>query len=155
MLITEHIRDFVCKETLVFWAGNIGHDGYCDMFRSAGLVIHEDRQHITIYLTDKYAAHIIHNLEHGKQLSFLVASILSFESYQFKGLYLSSCQASQEDEKQISVYTEKILPTLKDLGLNHLFIYPFINGSKTAITLSLLEIFEQTPKPGTGNAISI
>jgi len=154
MLITEHIRDFIHNDTLVFWAGNIGTDGFCDVFRSAGLVIHPDGKHITIYLTDEYASKIIRNLEYGNELSFLVASILTFESYQFKGNYLSSHPASGEEEKQIAFFTEKIIPALETQRLATFFIYPFVNGRKTAITIRVREIFEQTPKQGAGKAVS-
>jgi len=155
MTVPEHIINYIANEPLVFWAGNIGSHGFCDIIRSAGVTIHEGGAHLTFFITTPYSSHLLKNLHYGEEVSLLITSVASFESYQFKGEFLSSHSATDAEEKQTICFTERILKVLKAQGINTDVLIPFIHGPKTAINFKIRVIFEQTPKQGTGKIISI
>ena len=155
MKIPDHIIRFINIEPLVLWAGNIGPEGFCSFVRSAGLSIPEENDdHLTFYLTKPYASELLKNLPEGIELSLLVTSLASFESYQFKGELVSNHTASETEEEQIRPIITRALNALEAQGMNSNILPPFINGPKLGIKLRLKEIFDQAPKQGAGKIIS-
>ena len=93
------------------------------------------------------------NLENNKMIAFVQANPIGFECYQFKGTYLRSYEASDEDRTLVENWMKDFDEVMfkYDLGriTSNLLHYPIV-----VIEFEIDQIFEQTPKIGTGNPIT-
>jgi hypothetical protein len=150
------IKKCMLESPVVLWLGNVGPDGYCDVIRASGLMLHEAESRITVYVADRYVGPLRENIRRGiRELSLLITCIESYASYQFKGDFVSIHAASPQEEAETRHFVERFIEVSTRQGLHgEEIMRTFGTGPQTAITLQIREIFDQTPKPGTGNKIS-
>jgi len=79
--------------------------------------------------------------------------VMSAESYQFKGKFINAAKANEEDMAFFDQYMTGFDDLVAALGLNRGIVYTYPHSSMICITMEVQEIFEQTPKKGTGQKI--
>lgn len=119
-----------------------------------GGLVSPDRESLTIYVLEVKSKKILQNLIENGKFALTVNHPLSLETYQFKGIFVSSRPANPQDKAIQTIYNNKIIALLSPIyphftdRYNQMVMKPMVS-----ITLKIDEIFEQTPGPGTGNKV--
>ena len=119
--------------------------------------VSKDRKNITFYMPKVMLRNHLDNLLDNGKVALNVGAIPSHETYQFKGGYLSHHDCDAEDIEGIRRMLAKYKIGLSRFGMpdEQLSIVDKYNIEPSiGITFEVQEIFEQTPKPGTGNKIN-
>lgn len=154
MLISENIVQLTSSPEVAFWASNLGPQGFCDLSRISGIKIEKDGKHLTFYIPKSFFPLIASNLKDRPKISLLLASLRNFESYQIKGEYLSHEECEKEDIAYYQPMVSGLIDISNSMGLNGNKIFDsFLEEPNIAVKVLCKEIFEQTPKPGTGNKL--
>ena len=154
MILTNNIKKIPQQSDFVFWAGSVGEKNVCELTRVSGFMIEEDNEHITFFLPKGLFAIIEPTLKTGSKISFLMASILNFESYQVKGVYKSHQLCTEESVDYYRLKVLKIIDILSGMGLDGNSVFGFLlDQPSVAVTIHCNEMYEQTPKPGTGGKL--
>ena len=119
----------------------------------AGAIVHDDRQTITFFVTERRSKRILSDLEHNGRVAMAIAQA-SHEAYQLKGSYVSSHPASDEEYAFQEAYRSKLWPALAEFWPEEM-VKPMILGAvyrpSVAITFRVEEVFLQTPGPRAGS----
>jgi len=94
------------------------------------------------------------NLENNKMIAFVQANPIGFECYQFKGTYLRSYEASDEDRTLVENWLKDFDDIMAKYELEVPITYNWLHDPIVVIEFEIDQIFEQTPKIGTGNPIT-
>ena len=111
-----------------------------------------DGNHIKIFLDGKTAGRIFQNLEDNQLVSVTTCSNI-FESYQFKGKSIRWAESSEEEIRMVDVYMKNFGESMKDFGLGENFVYKYPHSQMVTLWMEVTDIFEQTPKIGTGQKL--
>ena len=115
MILSDKIKKIPSHSDFVFWAASVGGNSICELTRVSGFIIEEDNEHITFFLPKKLFAIIEPTLRTGSEISFLMASIKNFESYQVKGEYKIHHTCTEENLDFYRLKVLKIIDILSDL----------------------------------------
>jgi len=111
-----------------------------------------DDNHIRIFFDNKSAGRIFQNLQ-DNQLVTVVMCSFTFESYQFKGKSIRWAEATEEELEMIDDYFRKFTESMAGFGLGEDFVYKYPHSQMMSLLMEVSEIFEQTPKIGTGQKV--
>ena len=153
-MITNRIEEIAQLAGFPIWISIAKPNATCELVRATAFSVEPDREHIKVCIPECMKVQLQHVLLKGSPISFLLASLKDFESYQIKGIItdFSTCERDQLN-KQMELLETTIAQT-NALGLHGDKILGFLSkGPFTSITMSSQEIFEQTPKLGTGSRI--
>jgi len=155
MKISERILKVSPRKEFVYWAASVNHKLESKLSRVAGFAVSEDQEHLTFFLPKKLFAQMGPTLKPGVKMSLLMASVIDFESYQIKGRYIKHELCTPEN---IAFYKQKVLnimEVLDGMGLNGKGVFSFLlDQPSIAVTMYCEEMYEQTPKPGTGKKLT-
>ena len=87
-------------------------------------------------------------------ISFVQANPIMLECYQFKGIYLRSNEASDEDRTLVENWLKDFNDIMIKYELEDRIVYNLQHEPIVVIEFEIDQIFEQTPKIGTGNPIT-
>ncbi|TVZ26915.1 hypothetical protein JM83_1914 [Gillisia sp. Hel_I_86] len=155
MEITERIKTISGLQEFLFWVASVNKNKICELTRVAGYTIEVDNEHIIIFLPKQLFEIIEPTLEADSKISFLMASILNFESYQIKGKYVSHQMCTEENVNLYQPKVLKIIEILSGMGLDGDGIFGYLlDQPSIAVRMRFTEVYEQTPKPGTGGKLT-
>lgn len=154
MIVSDKIKKIPHRSDLVFWVASVGENNISELIRVSGFIVEEDNEHITCFLPKKLFSIIEPTLEIGSKISFLMASIKDFESYQVKGEYKYHQACTEENVDFYRLKVLKVIDILTSMGLDGNGVFGFLlEQPSIALTMQCAEVYEQTPKPGTGGAL--
>lgn len=136
------------------WLCNRDAQRVPDVVRLMGVRVEPDRRHVVGYVSQADGAALIDNLHATPQLTLLTALVHTYESYQFKGVYAGQWACSAEEVAYQRTYVEGFaraaipynLPTEK-------IAQAFFRQPALAVRMRIEEIYEQTPRQGTGGRL--
>jgi hypothetical protein len=73
-----------------------------------GVLVSPDREDITIYVLESQGSVLLQNLKSTGKFVLTAANSLTFETYQFKGTYISHGPSDVKDEVIQSIYVDKL-----------------------------------------------
>lgn len=153
-MLTRRITEIAEQSGFPIWIAIANANHTCELVRASAFMVEPDRQHIEVCIPNSMRAQVKEVLIKDAPISFLLASLNDFESYQVKGTIvdIETCDSARLS-KQLDLLEETIALS-NAFGLNGKKILGFLaEGPFTVIRMSCLEVFEQTPKPGTGTKI--
>jgi hypothetical protein len=154
MLLKPYVN--ILREPLAFWASNCNAEKVPDIVHCNGLMPVEDYEKLTIFIAGAFSAIFISNLSISPEITFLGCSVLTFESYQYKGRFESIRACTPADVAMQQQYLETFTDTLATVGFSKEGLYKaYYYQPSFAITFRVTDIFEQTPYKGTGNSVLI
>jgi hypothetical protein len=130
-------------------AGLIPHVHYV-----SGWEVEADKQTIRCSINQAYTDHLVSSLEDNGQFSLTVEQIGTHETYQLKGNYLGSTEATSGD---FAAHLRAKYGFAK--AINRVFGFPedkskaYILRPTLVVRFVVREIFLQTPGPGAGQRI--
>ncbi len=156
MNVPEHLVAFIGAAEVAVWIANSDNQRRPEIARHTGVVKGEADDELLIYLPQRKAETILSNIEHNDRLALFVSHITTFESYQFKGRCVMQRFANVEEmesqRRLIAAFSDclsEIFSLPADMMINAYYSRPIV-----VLALSVEEIFDQTPRKGTGNRIS-
>lgn len=122
-----------------------------------GAIVHPDKETVTFFVPESRSERILSNLKHNGRVA-LGVSLLTHETYQLKGVFLSSRPGDQKDRVVQEIYRSKLLSSMLQFGYPEQIVRPMVLGfiyqPAIAITFRVEEFFLQTPGPEAGKKIS-
>ena len=149
MKISERIRSYLhCGNGMGMGTRNA--EMQPEYQRVLGGYVDEDER-FNFFFDIPTARHTIRNLEENQDV-VLVGCSNTFESYQLKGKALKWYESTEEELKMIDEYFKKFIDSMAAFGISDSVLnYP--HSKMMTLTMEVHEMFEQTPKPGTGQKI--
>ncbi len=136
------------------WLCNRDAQRVPDVVRLMGVRADPDRRHVVGYLSLADGEEVIRNLHETPQLTLLAALIHTYESYQFKGVYTGQWACSAEEVEYQRVYVEGFARTSMRYHMSSAKIaQAYFRQPALAVRMQIEEIYEQTPRQGTGGRI--
>lgn len=155
MLLTDHLVS-VCQSPLSsLWSGSYSPDHKIEIIRLSGALVAEDRLHVDLFVPSRYASLYLRNVAVHPRVSLMFSHTHTFEAFQVKGDFLSWRPCTPEEVSYQRSYMQGFAENLVSIGLpNGMKIYAYFEEPAIAMRLQAREVYEQTPKSGTGNRIS-
>lgn len=154
MLLNDRLIQLVQDPAASLWASNCNSQLMPELVRILGCQVEADKEHITFYLPLKFGQELMENFNFTNKLSFLLAIVLTNESYQMKGSYCWHRPCTAAEVQFQEKYTRTFCEALKVQGYAPDKTFQiYYHQPSVAVRMQVKEIFEQTPKIGTGGKI--
>jgi len=138
-----------------FWVANCDSNNVPDLARSSGLAPITEENEITFYLPVAFAGQFMQNAKHNPHVTLSVTSVPTYESYQFKGTISAVREGTVEEGEKQREYLVGFSNLLDTIGYpGTLFFKAYFHQPAWAITLTVTDIFVQTPRKGTGGQVN-
>jgi hypothetical protein len=111
-----------------------------------------DDEHFMFFLDKASNSKALNNLEDNKMIS-LVLLANTFQCYQLKGRCSQSHESTSEEVQALNKYMDVFNVYATGMGFRDGLVYNYPHSTPWTVTMRVEEIFEQTPKAGTGNKI--
>jgi hypothetical protein len=121
--------------------------------RAWAVRIHEDREHLTVFLYARAATAMLRNLEAHPEIALGFDRPIDNRACQVKGLYRSSRRARPAERAEVERQVDGFLTQLETIGIPRAATAGWTTWPCTAITLRVTQLFEQTPGPGAGEPL--
>ena len=157
LMISDRFVEFINNNVVAYTLGTRNAKLEPWVGKPRGVTISDDRKSFTMLIPEVAIECHLENMENNGEVSLNIVSIPKFESYQFKGTYTSNAPCTDEEVQVIKDWKTKFCEGCEVIGYPEQLIRSMdlqILEPAIAITFEVKEIFEQTPKPGTGNKIS-
>ena len=154
MILSERFRQLVSDPLAAIWASNCNRRLEPELVRLSGVQVEADSERLLLFVPLKYGAEFVSNFANTHKLSFLMAIILTNESYQLKGDYLSHRACTEPEVAYQRRFLSYFCNALENqfLPSDRAFQAYFDQGS-IAVRMLVREVYEQTPKAGTGKKL--
>ena len=116
----------------------------------------EDGDILTFFLAGSYAPKLLEHYGANRRVALVAAHPESFETYQLKGEFIESRNYSAEDQGEVETVLSRLADHFVQLGYPEDMVQGYM-GHYThciAVRFKVEQVFEQAPKPGTGNPIT-
>jgi len=149
MILDPYIH--LLNQPLSFWAATCDAENVPDVVHVNGLSPVESGNQITLFLSKRYSETFVANLELNPELALIGTNVQTFEGYQFKGHFRSLRPCTPEEEQMQLNFIDRFTTVIELMGFNRQWYYDsYFHQPSLAITFTVHDIFEQTPKKGTG-----
>ena len=111
-----------------------------------------DDRHLRFFIDKDSNTSTMENLADNGMIALVMAKP-NFECYQFKGRCVSVTKAIEADDQSVSAYLKDLNEVVLQMGVKDGSVYNFPHANICTILMDVQEIFDQTPRMGTGNKI--
>jgi hypothetical protein len=121
--------------------------------RAWGILVHEDRTSVTIFLTDTISRKTIQNLRENGQIAISCARPTDHQACQLKGRLrtIRPTEASERDGRRR--WRDDFLGELVAVGIPAALFEALITEPALAVDIEVTDVFHQTPGPGAGEKL--
>jgi hypothetical protein len=150
MLTQPKIRDFL-QNTHGIGMGTRDASMKPDYARVLGIEIVDD-EHLCFFIDKDSNVRSLQNLEDNKAISLVLVK-MTYECYQFKGTCVRVQKGTEEEVQTVQNYLKAFNNEVIPIGIEDGVIYNYPHGNMYSVLMEVQEIYEQTPKPGTGRKV--
>ena len=156
VILNDPLITLIQAPYAAIWASNTNARQLPDLVRLSGVRVNTPQQQLILFVSLKFGETFLKNIQSSKRVSFLCASVKTLESYQLKGTCLSSHPCTPEEIDYQETYIDGFCKAVEYMGISsrQKFFDCFFQQPSVAVRMQVEEIFEQTPKPGTGQKLS-
>ena len=112
-----------------------------------------DDERIKILIDEPTAGKTFQNLSQNGKLSLIMVSMTNMESFQFKGQCSQWSQSTEEDMRIFDHYMKEFDILAQAFGFGPNMVYNYPHSSMSTLIVEVKEVYEQTPRTGTGRKI--
>jgi hypothetical protein len=120
--------------------------------RALGAVAIDDER-IKIIIDEPSAGKTFHNLSQNGRVSVIMVSLTNMESFQFKGYCSQWGKIAEADVPIFNNYMAEFDKLATTFGFGNGMVYNYPHSSLSTLIIEVKEVFEQTPRAGTGGKI--
>jgi hypothetical protein len=154
MILSTRFIQLIENPLASLWVCNCNEQLEPELARLLGCQVETDKEHITFYLPSQLGEKVLHNFTLTDKLSFLLAIVLTNESYQIKGTYLWHRPCTPTELLYQEAYMRDFSTAIEQQGFSRANVYrAYFHQPTVAVRMQVKELFEQTPKKGTGEKI--
>ncbi len=155
MKLSDRFIDLISQTASALWASNCDKQRVPDLVRVQGVRVDTNKEQITFYVSVKMGETFLQNFTMTDKLSLLMASTETHESYQLKGSYLSQRPCTSSEIQYQKEYLLGFCKAIEGLGISKEKAFALYYQQPTvAVRMLVQEVYEQTPKIGTGEKMS-
>ncbi len=149
----EELQRFT-RRGLTIMVGTVDADGFPACCRASALQGNQDFTRLTVFLPVATAQQTVANIATTRRLAVVASSPPDHATVQFKGWSLAVRLASPEEAELIRAQASRFAEVVTTLG-----VPPAVTGKINrlpayAVEMSLEVIYDQTPGPKAGSALS-
>ncbi|HEX8529687.1 MAG TPA: hypothetical protein VF646_06675 [Cytophagales bacterium] len=154
-LLSDSFVQAIEADYAALWLSNADAGGQPDVVRLLAVRVEPDREHLTALVPLPQGQGVLDNLAVTPRLSFLFALILGNRSYQIKGAYVSYHPCTEAEVAFGRDSLTRFSQVLVGQGFSPEKAFAaYFSPSGVALTMRIEEIYEQTPRPGTGGKVT-
>jgi hypothetical protein len=152
--LNEKLTEMIESHTTSIWLCNRNDRLVPDIVRLMSARVEPDGTHVLAYVPGPSGSGVLANLAVAPRLTLLVAHIYTYEAYQVKGTYTGHRACTPEEVEYQRAYVDRFAEGLvqQQLPREHI-ITAYFRQPSFAVRLRVEEVFEQTPRKGTGERI--
>ncbi|HEY0680461.1 MAG TPA: pyridoxamine 5'-phosphate oxidase family protein [Chitinophagaceae bacterium] len=140
---------------VAMWAANRDENNIPDVVHCNGIVPTGNCEKLTFFISAEYSDTFLANLKVSPALTLLVADIYTFRSYQYKGNFESMRDCTPEEVVLQQKHLRAFSDAIGEVGHSNDGFYDAYNLQPSfAVTFLVTDIFEQTPRKGTGQCVA-
>jgi hypothetical protein len=137
-----------------FWIGTAGRDHIPEVVKCMGVIVDPVSDRLTCFAGAILANKSLLNLQENPAVTLVGASVLTYEGYQYKGTFINSRFCTAEDILFQENYMRIFTSNLAELGYSEDGLYKlYFSQPSVAIEFRVMEIYEQSPRKGTGEKV--
>jgi hypothetical protein len=155
-VLNEKMTGMIEHHTTSIWLCNRNARLVPDIVRLMSARVEADRQHVLAYVPGPSGAGVLANLAVAPRLTLLIAHIYTYEAYQLKGTYIEHRACTPAEVEYQRAYVERFADGLVRQQLpREQIIAAYFHQPSFAVRLRVEELYEQTPRKGTGERIAL
>lgn len=156
MIIPARYAALLKDPLFSFWIGTAGQDRVPEVIKCTGVMPDEVTGQLTCFAGARYADRSMKNLAENPAITLVGAHIGNFEGYQYKGTLICWRPCLPEEvllqEKNMEAFTR----LLAEFGYSREGLYRiYFSQPSIAFEFEVTEVFEQSPRKGTGGKIVV
>jgi hypothetical protein len=153
-MLSDHLISLIEASSSSLCAASCTPDLDTEIIRLTGARVAADRLHIDLYCPERFTSIFLSHVSRQPNISIVISSVPTFETYQIKGSHISTRQSTVEEGEIQRHYIKGFGLALMHVGLRNGYrIETYCQEPGVVIRLKAEEIYEQTPRKGTGNRI--
>jgi hypothetical protein len=155
MLIPNYIEKMMELTHTFGWLVGVDDKLNSHLCRTCGARRYDD-EHLIILITPSLEEHLVETIQDHPRIVFTIVDAHTLESYQFKGTFVEKRTLSAEEELMKQRFMDGIEAVLLAMGFDyHGRFNQYADLKGLAVKMKVEEIYEQTPKPGTGKMLIV
>ena len=154
--LNDHLARFIESHTTSIWLCNRNARLIPDIVRLMGARVEPDGRHVLAYAPGPTGPGVLANLAVASRLTLLVGHIYTYEAYQVKGTYTGHRACIPAEVEYQRAYVAAFAENLVQQQLpRERIIAAYFHQPSFAVRLRVEELYEQTPRQGAGERISV
>jgi hypothetical protein len=122
--------------------------------RAISVAVESDGRHFLLYLPRVAAARVLPDLEANGQAAVVFARPVDERACQVKALFVSARATRPPERAAAQAQWDSFLQSLAHIGIPPESVRSWLSTAQVAIRLKATAVFEQTPGPDAGKALS-
>lgn len=153
MRLTAELVQFIESGTSITVSSS-NRRGQSDLLRAVGARIGEDHTTMTVFLSAVHARGIVANLADNPRVAVAFSRIIDLKTLQLKGDFIGTVEPTEPDREWIRHYIVAFSEQLYITGMPKSVIQRMSHEPALGLRLTVTDLFEQTPGPGTGARVA-
>jgi len=116
--------------------------------------VEPDGLHLMVYLARIAAARVLPDLEATGRAALSFARPVDERACQVKGVFVSAREATEAERERVASQWDLFRANLEEIGIPRATNAAWVTWPCLAVRLRATELFEQTPRPGTGGPLA-
>jgi hypothetical protein len=143
------------KKPLSFWLATASLKNIPEPVKCTGIKFDPANDVFTCFAPLKFMTNAFSHLKENPIIALVGVDVHSYEGYQYKGHYLSQRECTVEEVDFQNRYMKEFTDILETFGYSGRKIYDsYLHPPFVAINFQVTQIFDQSPKTGTGEQIA-
>jgi hypothetical protein len=153
MVVPEWHVDFL-KQPLSFWIATTNLENIPEPAKCTGISFDHATDTFTCFVPLKFVTKALKDVEENPIMSLIGVELHTYEGYQYKGTYLFHRDCTQEEVEFQHRYLKEFTDILATFGYSAPgYLRAYIHPPFIAMVFRATQVFDQSPKVGTGGEI--
>jgi hypothetical protein len=152
MLSDEAVQRQLAPGTSIL-VGTVDPSGWPACCRGVALVVHPDREGVTVYVPVATAAETVANIASNGRVAVVSSEIVSHVTVQLKGRARAVRIAGEAEAEAVHAHFDRFIDALDSVGLPRGIGRALSRWPAFAVDLAVEAVFEQTPGPRAGQLV--
>jgi hypothetical protein len=140
-----------------FWIGTASRDLIPEVIKCTGVLHNEAMpERLTCFAGTRHADQSLKNLQENPAITLVGAHVGTYEGYQYKGVLICSRPCLPAEVQLQEQYMESFTSALGKFGYSKEGLYKiYFAQPSMAFEFHVTEVYEQSPRKGTGGKIAL
>lgn len=155
-MLNDKMTGIIESQTTSIWLCNRNDRLVPDVVRLMGAQVEPDGRHVLAYVPGPSGSGVLANLAITPRLTLLVGHVYTYEAYQVKGTYTGHRACTPAEVEYQRAYVAGFADGLVQQQLpREKIVAAYFRQPSFAVRLRVEELYEQTPRKGTGGKIAL